>query len=82
MTETPFFNTAKCLIWLVIGLLLTILVGISEPSIGLFIFASIICTAFLSLALWIPFWIFIGMVIYYIPLLLIWLISRAIHREP
>jgi hypothetical protein len=82
MTDTPFFNTGKFFIWLSIGLLLTILIGIRDPAIGGPILASIICTAFLSLVLWIPIWVFIGMVIYEVTLLLVRSIFRATHREP
>jgi hypothetical protein len=50
----------------VIGMLVTIIAGLINPDLGMFVLATIVCTAGISLVAWIPIWMLIGMILYYI----------------
>lgn len=53
--------------WLGLGVGATLCVVMFRPAeFGTFVLATIVCTAGLSLALWIPAWLLIGMFIYYL----------------
>lgn len=49
-----------------VGLVATAIPGLFNPEYIMFILGTIICTAGISLVLWIPFWMLIGMILCYL----------------
>lgn len=64
MTNKPPSPGKLLWIWFCLGLSATLIGGLLNPSAGEFILTSIVCTAFMSLVIWIPVWIMIGGLIY------------------